>query len=123
MKYCTPTSSPDVNLVIRRLIDNIDPSQISRPYQGKTILSTNKDLLSTQTTTSTENLTHDWLWPTVGTFFRPKDVIVTETGQIWLIWTEIQGLRISGFLTVDSLAGLLRLIKSFGEGEVSTKCN
>ncbi|TFK73562.1 pyruvate decarboxylase THI3 [Pluteus cervinus] len=25
-------------------------------------------------------INHAWLWPTVGSFFRPKDVIVTETG-------------------------------------------
>ena len=25
-------------------------------------------------------ITHDWLWPRVGQFFQPKDVVVAETG-------------------------------------------
>lgn len=25
-------------------------------------------------------ITHDWLWPRVGAFLRPKDVVVAETG-------------------------------------------
>jgi len=27
-----------------------------------------------------KTITHDWIWPRVGEFFRPKDVIVAETG-------------------------------------------
>lgn len=25
-------------------------------------------------------ITHFWLWPRLGSFFKPKDIIVTETG-------------------------------------------
>ena len=25
-------------------------------------------------------ITHDWLWPRVGAFLRPKDVVIAETG-------------------------------------------
>ena len=28
----------------------------------------------------TETITHAWFWPRVAQFFKPKDVIVTETG-------------------------------------------
>jgi len=28
-----------------------------------------------------EKITHTWFWPRVGGFFKPKDVIVTETGR------------------------------------------
>ena len=27
-----------------------------------------------------DKITHAWFWPRVGEFFKPKDVIVTETG-------------------------------------------
>lgn len=28
-----------------------------------------------------DEITHAWFWPRVGAFFKPKDVIVTETGM------------------------------------------
>ena len=40
---------------------------------------TNEDLLRADIASSTK-ITHEWLWPTVGNFMRPKDVVVTETG-------------------------------------------
>jgi len=65
--------------VLRKLIDTIDVSKISHAVNTKHVAATNKDLLPSQKDTSPV-ITHEWLWPTVGTFFRPKDVIVTETG-------------------------------------------
>ena len=29
----------------------------------------------------TQVINHAWFWPRVGSFFKPKDVIVTETGK------------------------------------------
>jgi pyruvate decarboxylase len=29
-----------------------------------------------------DKITHTWFWPRVGDFFKPKDVIVTETGVL-----------------------------------------
>lgn len=29
---------------------------------------------------ASEILTHSWFWPRVGKFFKPKDVVVAETG-------------------------------------------
>lgn len=26
-------------------------------------------------------ITHEWLWPRVGKFFKPKDIIIAETGE------------------------------------------
>jgi pyruvate decarboxylase len=31
-------------------------------------------------TESSDIISHDWFWPRVGKFFRPKDVILGETG-------------------------------------------
>ena len=28
----------------------------------------------------TAEITHDWLWPRVGQFFKPKDIVIAETG-------------------------------------------
>lgn len=66
-------------LVLRKIIDRIDASKVSRPVAAKDVLTTNHDLLQDHKETTSE-ITHEWLWPTMGTFFRPKDVIVTETG-------------------------------------------
>ena len=31
-----------------------------------------------------EKITHAWLWPKVATdFFKPQDIIVSETGSLW----------------------------------------
>jgi len=30
-------------------------------------------------------ITHAWFWPRLGQFFKPKDVIVTETGMLYLL--------------------------------------
>lgn len=65
--------------MLRKLIDTIDLSKVSHTVNVKNVAATNKDLLSGQKDLSSV-ITHEWLWPTVGTFFRPKDVIVTETG-------------------------------------------
>ena len=65
--------------MLRKLIDTIDVSKISHAVNAKDIATTNTDLLLSQKDTSSV-ITHDWLWPTIGTFFQPKDVIVTETG-------------------------------------------
>ena len=66
--------------MLGKLIDNVDPSKLSHPIKAEDLVVSNKDLLQSQTDTSSI-ITHDWLWPTVGSFFRPKDVIVTETGE------------------------------------------
>jgi TPP-dependent 2-oxoacid decarboxylase len=65
--------------VLRKLIDTIDVSKMSHTITAKDVVARNKDLHSFQKD-SASVITHDWLWPTVGNFFRPKDVIVTETG-------------------------------------------
>jgi pyruvate decarboxylase len=28
-----------------------------------------------------ETITHSWFWPRVGKFFRPKDIVIAETGK------------------------------------------
>ena len=66
--------------VLRKLIDRIDVSKVSHEIKPKDVAATNKDLLEDQKDASSSTITHEWLWPTVGNFFRPKDVIVTETG-------------------------------------------
>jgi len=71
----------DLTLVMRKLIDRVDASKVSRPVNAKDVVSTNKDLLKTQKESSSI-ITHEWLWPTMGAFFKSKDVIVTETGAI-----------------------------------------
>lgn len=63
------------------LIDKIDPSKVSHPVKATDVVSSNKDLLRDHKDKSS-TITHEWLWPTVGNFFRPKDVIVTETGNL-----------------------------------------
>lgn len=66
--------------MLRKIIDTIDVSKISHAVNAKDVVATNKDLLSSQKDSSSSVITHEWLWPTVGNFFRPKDIIVTETG-------------------------------------------
>ena len=74
----SPVSFSEV-LVLRKIIDRIDASKVSHPVAAKDVIKTNHDLLQDHKETTPE-LTQEWLWPTMGTFFRPKDVIVTETG-------------------------------------------
>jgi len=65
--------------MLRKFIDRVDVSKVSHPVRAEDVVSTNKGLLATQKDSSSI-ITHEWLWPTMGTFFKPKDVIVTETG-------------------------------------------
>lgn len=67
--------------MLRKLIDAIDISKISRSLKPKDAAATNEALLPSKNDVSSV-ITHEWLWPTVGNFFRPKDIIVTETGKI-----------------------------------------
>ena len=32
-------------------------------------------------TESNETITHTWFWPRVGKFFKPKDIVIAETGM------------------------------------------
>ena len=65
--------------MLRKLIKQIDASKVSRPIKPKDVSVSNRDLLKDQRDTSSI-VTHDWLWPSVGTFLRPKDILITETG-------------------------------------------
>jgi len=31
-------------------------------------------------TENDDKITHSWLWPRVGKFFKPKDIVIAETG-------------------------------------------
>jgi len=66
--------------VLRKLIEQVDVSKVKRPIAAKDVVASNKDLLKDPSISSSD-ITHEWLWPTVGDFFRPKDVIITETGH------------------------------------------
>ena len=39
-----------------------------------------KEALDTSSTASPQPITHDWLWPRVGQWLQPADIVVTETG-------------------------------------------
>jgi pyruvate decarboxylase len=61
-----------------RLIHHRDrASQIQVPRFTKSIPSEDND-----------TITHTWFWPRFGDFFKPKDVIVTETGlsAFMIVW-------------------------------------
>jgi len=64
--------------LLQKLIARIDPSKVKVSVKAKDIVSSNRQLLEGHE--SGDELTHTWLWPTVGGFFRPKDIVVTETG-------------------------------------------
>jgi len=64
--------------LLQKLITRIDPSKVKVSLKAKDVVSSNKDLL--EGTESGSEITHTWLWPTVGNFLRPKDIVVTETG-------------------------------------------
>jgi pyruvate decarboxylase len=64
--------------LFQKLLARIDPSKVKASVKAKDIVSSNKDLL--QDSDPGSEITHTWLWPTVGNFLRPKDIIVTETG-------------------------------------------
>lgn len=38
--------------------------------------------LNTVPNEDNDKITHSWFWPRVGNFFKPKDIIVSETGMI-----------------------------------------
>jgi TPP-dependent 2-oxoacid decarboxylase len=86
--------------VLRKLIDAIDVSKLSRSLKPKDVAATNKDLLPSKKDVSSV-ITHEWLWPTVGSFFRPKDVIITETGKIPQKSSKWQVHQILGFSIAD----------------------
>lgn len=52
---------------------------MSHPVKTRKLVPINEDLLRDDMGSS-RKITHEWLWPTVGKFLRPKDVVVTETG-------------------------------------------
>jgi pyruvate decarboxylase len=69
--------------VLRKLIDKVDSSKVRHPVKATSVVTSNKDLLKDRADKeeSSSVITHDWLWPTVGNFLQPNDVIVTETGE------------------------------------------
>ena len=41
-------------------------------------------------------ISHLWFWPRLGSFFKPKDVIITETG-IFFTYPSCHGTRLTFF--------------------------
>jgi pyruvate decarboxylase len=73
------------NPVLKKIVDKIESSKLSRPIKAEEVVSSNHDLLK-KLSDSSSTITHEWLWPTVGNFFRPKDVIITETGTAFSLF-------------------------------------
>ena len=40
---------------------------------------------------NTETITHKWFWPRLAQFFKPKDVVITETGNFSFIFINGEG--------------------------------
>jgi pyruvate decarboxylase len=59
--------------VLRTLTEKLDASKVTSvlPKTQNGIITSVKD---------TETITHDWLWPKLGDFLKPRDIVVTETG-------------------------------------------
>jgi pyruvate decarboxylase len=45
-------------------------------------------------TEDNDDITHAWFWPRVGDFFKPKDVIVTETGLFAFMMVRVPQLTL-----------------------------
>jgi len=55
-------------------------TKLLAPYREKALALTVPKFVLPAADGSGDIITQDWFWPKVGTFFKPKDVIVTETG-------------------------------------------
>ncbi|KXG48854.1 Thiamine pyrophosphate enzyme, C-terminal TPP-binding [Penicillium griseofulvum] len=67
---------PDINMkgVLRKVVERMQPLNVS-----PTPTITNRLPESEQHSTD-PNITHNWLWSTVGQWLREKDIVLTETG-------------------------------------------
>ena len=78
--------------MLRKLIDAVDVSKVNRPLPAKQIVSTNDQILAQHD--ASDAITHAWLWPTLGKFLRPKDILLTETGdchhRVFLIFRNLE---------------------------------
>lgn len=64
-----------MNQVLTRLLKELDYSRIRSTGQTELV---NK-LPRHERESTSDVITHDYLWPTLGNWFKERDVIVTET--------------------------------------------
>ncbi|KAJ6166616.1 Pyruvate decarboxylase [Penicillium chermesinum] len=67
---------PDINMkgVLRKVVAKMGKlNAVPAPIVNNTLPDKEKK-------SSSQTITHDWLWPIVGQWLKPKDVVLTETG-------------------------------------------
>ena len=61
--------------VLRKVIDRMGKLNVEAgPVPSNYIAKEDKEMSQGQV------ITHDWLWPRVGQWLQPKDIVITETG-------------------------------------------
>jgi len=64
--------------VLQKLLDTLDFSKIRHTESAK---SKPPQLVNeVEADNTTQDITHAWFWPRVGKWFKPNDIIITETG-------------------------------------------
>lgn len=63
--------------VLQKLNQRLDVSKLPKPQPAPDLINI---IPSPVLKSASPEITHDYLWPTVGRWFKPNDVIVTETG-------------------------------------------
>ena len=119
--------------VLRKVIDRLDLSRLSL-QPGPT--PSNATEPPAAPSAPGQDITHAWLWPRVGQWLRPKDIVITETGTanfgIWetrfpagvtalsqVLWGSIGysvGATQGAALAADELGGGRRTILFVGDG-------
>ena len=61
------------------------------------------NVTKSQSEASTKDvITHDWLWPSLGQWLKEDDIVVTETGRVLHISSEVLTNPVSARLTLVS---------------------
>jgi pyruvate decarboxylase len=67
---------PDINMkgVLRKVVQKLGKVNVAPPPPL-----TNR-LPDSEMNSTSQTITHDWLWPTVGQWLKENDIVITETG-------------------------------------------
>lgn len=82
---CAKFENVYMKRLLERLVKEVDPFEM---HMDKVeILLRNDSQLTNGNVATTEDVTHDWLWPRISSWLKSGDVVITETGTSFVgIW-------------------------------------
>ncbi|KAG9856867.1 pyruvate decarboxylase, partial [Aureobasidium melanogenum] len=121
---CAKFENVYMKWLLERLVNEVDPSKMHMDKVDTPLLKDTR--LTNGEVASTQDVTHDWLWPRISSWLKSGDVVITETGTSFIgIWetrfpTGVQAINQTLWSSIGyglgAAQGAARAMKTIGCG-------